>query len=422
MPKDLENVYDILKLISETTKRLEKEKIIKDNSEAENFKKVVFYALDFSKVYHVTSVPTFASEQRIKSTPKKLFEFLEYLSMKNGATDEDRIELSKLSYSLGKKSVDVVNRIIRKDLGCGASLKTFKKIFPDLPLFEMMTCKSDIDKFIKLAKKEESDIFISAKKDGVRTWGKPGQYISRSGLSYNNFGMFDDELNILLEYLSGKFNVSRNNTYIDGEVTVRNGNFQDVMRNVRTIEDGNEANYIFNIFDIVLDNKNLKERMEMLEDAFSVHRFRKIRLLKHKLINVEKISTAILKKYMNSAVQKGEEGIVAKLVNSPYEFKEKSKYWLKMKPTETYDLLVVGKFKGQGRLKNTLGGLIVKYNDVEVKVGSGYSDEERNLFMNRPPKIIEVKCKGVTEDGSLREPIFVRSRDDKSSVTDEQDS
>ncbi len=108
-----------------------------------------------------------------------------------------------------------------------------------------------------------------------------------------------------------------------------------------------------------------------------------------------------------------------KLADSPYELKEKSKYWLKMKPTETYDLLVVGKFGGKGRLKNNLGGLIVKYNDVEVKVGSGYSDEERELFMKNPPSIIEVKCKGETEDGSLREPIFVRVRDDKSTVTDE---
>ncbi len=122
---------------------------------------------------------------------------------------------------------------------------------------------------------------------------------------------------------------------------------------------------------------------------------------------------------MNSAVKKGEEGIVAKIANSPYELKEKSKYWLKMKPTETYDLLVVGKFLGQGRLKNTLGGLIVKYNDVEVKVGSGYTDEERELFLKDAPKIIEVKCKGVTEDGSLREPVFVRIRDDKSTVSDE---
>jgi len=302
-------------------------------------------------------------------------------------------------------------------LECGASLKTFKKTYSDLPLFEMMTCKSDVDKFIKLAKKEKSDIFISLKKDGVRTWGRVGQYISRSGLPYNNFMVFDNEINTLTEYISSKYGISKD-FYIDGEVTVKNGNFQEVMRNVRTLED-NEPQYIYNVFDIVLEDKPLKDRMSILEDAFNIHRFRHLTLLKHKRINLEKLSAGVLEKHMKHAVKKGEEGIVAKIANSPYELKEKSKYWLKMKPTETYDLLVVGKFPGQGRLKNTLGGLIVKYNDTEVKVGSGYTDEERKIFMETQPKIIEVKCKGETEDGSLREPIFVRVRNDKSTVSDE---
>ena len=416
--KTLDNVYEILEMISGTTKRLEKEKIIKENSEKENFKKVVFYALDFSKVYHIASVPTFAfGKEKIKTNPKNLFEFLDYLSRKTGATDEDRINLSKLAYSLGEKSINVINKILKKDLGCGASLKTFRKIYPDLPLFEMMTCKSDVEKFIKLAKKEKSDIFVSAKKDGVRTWGKLGQYISRSGLPYNNFSIFDNEIDVLSKYISSKYKISEG-FYVDGEVTVKNGNFQEVMRNVRTSEN-NEPQYIYNIFDIVLMNIPLEERVSILEDAFDVHRFRFLKLLKHKKINLEKISAGVLVKHMNSAVKKGDEGIVAKIANSKYELKEKSKYWLKMKPTETYDLLVVGKFLGQGRLKNTLGGLIVKYNDVEVKVGSGYTDEEREVFLRDTPKIIEVKCKGVTEDGSLREPIFVRSRDDKSTVSDE---
>lgn len=416
--KNFDNIYDILETISGTTKRLEKEKIIRENSTAENFKKVVFYALDFSKVYHIASVPTFSfGKEKIKSSPEKMFEFLEYLSNKTGATDEDRIKLSKLAFSLGEKSISIINKILKKDLGCGASLKTFRKIYPDLPLFEMMTCKSDVDKFIKLAKKEKSDIFVSLKKDGVRTWGRVGQYISRSGLPYNNFTVFDNEINTLVEYISSKYEIPKD-FYIDGEVTVKNGNFQEVMRNVRTLED-NEPQYIYNVFDIVLEGKSLKNRMSILEDAFNVHQFRHLTLLKHKRINVEKISAAVLERHMNSAVKKGEEGIVAKIANSPYELKEKSKYWLKMKPTETYDLLVVGKFLGQGRLKNTLGGLVVKYNDVEVKVGSGYTDEERELFLKDAPKIIEVKCKGVTEDGSLREPVFVRIRDDKSTVSDE---
>ena len=388
---------------------------------AANFKKVVFLALDYTKVFHVSKIDPKTEEKSEKPSIKKLFNMLDKLSSKSGATDKEKEDISKMAWSLDDETAEVLNRILQKDLKCGASLKTFRKIFPEIPHFEVMTCRSDLRIFLNLVEKSKSDVFISDKKDGVRTWGKTYQYISRSGKEYNNFWVFDNELKVLSEYLHSKYGLSKD-IYFDGEVTVKNGNFQEVMRNVRTFEDNqeNEPEYLYNIFDIVLlDKTKLKFRMAMLEDAFNVHEFENLKLVKHVKVSNDSVSAAFLKKHMNSAVKRGEEGIVVKLADSPYELKEKSKYWLKMKPTETYDLLVIGKFGGKGRLKNTLGGLIVKYNDVEVKVGSGYSDEERELFMKNPPSIIEVKCKGETEDGSLREPIFVRVRDDKSTVTDE---
>ena len=417
----LKNVYEILEKITKEPRRLEKENIIKENMAAANFKKVVFLALDYTKVFHVSRIDPKTEEKSEKPSIKKLFNMLDRLSSKSGATDKEKEDISKIAWSLDDETAEDLDRILQKDLKCGASLKTFRKIFPEIPHFEVMTCRSDLRIFLNLVEKSKSDVFISDKKDGVRTWGKTYQYISRSGKEYNNFWVFDNELKVLSEYLHSKYGLSKD-IYFDGEVTVKNGNFQEVMRNVRTFEDNqeNEPEYLYNIFDIVLlDKTQLKLRMAMLEDAFSVHDFENLKLLKHVKVSNGLASAAVFKKHMNSAVKRGEEGIVVKLADSPYELKEKSKYWLKMKPTETYDLLVVGKFGGKGRLKNTLGGLIVKYNDVEVKVGSGYSDEERELFMKNPPSIIEVKCKGETEDGSLREPIFVRVRDDKSTVTDE---
>lgn len=414
----LKNVYEILEKITAESSRLEKEKIIKSNSAAANFKEVIFYALDYNKVYNITNLEEVKNKKKYKVDD--IFKYLDYLSNKSGTTDNEKLELSMMSYSFDKETVNVVNRIIQKDLKCGASIKTFKKIFPDLPFFEMMTCKSDVDRFIKNVNKLNTDVFVSDKKDGVRTWGRVGKYISRSGLEYHNFNVFNNEINTLMNYLKDMYSIP-DKVFLDGEVTVEGGNFQEVMRNVRTLEENQDTpvNYIYNIFDIVLLDKDLKERIKLLEDVFNNHNFEHLRLLKHKLISQSQISAAEFEKEMKKAVKKGEEGIVVKMSNSPYELKEKSKYWLKMKPVETFDLLVIGKFNGQGRLKGTLGGLVVKFNDKKVKVGSGYSDEERQLFMTNPPKIIEVKCKGITEDGKLREPIFVRTRDDKSTVSDE---
>lgn len=417
----LKNVYEILEKLTKEPGRLKKEEIIKDNLTAANFKAVVFLALDFNKVFHISELDKPSGEEVSNPSVEKIFKFLEMLNSKSGASDKEKQTLSDMAYAIDEETADVVNRILQKDLKCGASLKTFKKFFPLLPMFEVMTCKSDIRMFLKLVEKTKSDVLVSLKKDGVRTWGKKGKYISRSGKEYHNFNVFDEELSVLVNYLHSKYGISKD-IFFDGEVTVKNGNFQEVMRNVRTFDENqeNEPEYVYNIFDVViLDGMELKYRMKMLEDAFSVHSFEHICLLKHIRVMNKHVSAAVFKNHMNRAVERGEEGVVIKLSDSPYELKEKSKYWLKMKPVETYDLLVVGKFGGRGRLQNTLGGLIVKYKDTEVKVGSGYTDEERELFMKKLPGIIEVKCKGETEDGSLREPIFVRVRDDKSTVTDE---
>lgn len=127
--------------------------------------------------------------------------------------------------------------------------------------------------------------------------------------------------------------------------------------------------------------------------------------------------------------------------------RKKSNSWLKMKAEETEDLPVVGAYPGDPGTKyeNCLGGLITLRGDVEVRVGGGYSDVERedlwkkwraieefyqlkkarrgsgcvvdqdlpseptNLF----GRLVEVKFHEVTPDGSLRHPNFVRFRDDK---------
>jgi len=64
-----------------------------------------------------------------------------------------------------------------------------------------------------------------------------------------------------------------------------------------------------------------------------------------------------------------------------------------------------------------LGAAIVTYKGKRVRVGSGFSDEQRQQFWANPNsikgKIIEVQFHEETPDGSLRHPRFVRVREDK---------
>lgn len=142
------------------------------------------------------------------------------------------------------------------------------------------------------------------------------------------------------------------------------------------------------------------------------------------------------------------EGAMAKNPKAQYE-KRKGRAWLKLKVEDTKDLKVIGAYKGDPTKKyaDTLGGLIVDHEGVEVYVGGGFSDEERDdiwalwmkdmdaigvdnmeetskgkgpghicrkegsfILLNR---LIEVRFHEVTPDKSLRHPRYYIFRDDK---------
>jgi len=110
------------------------------------------------------------------------------------------------------------------------------------------------------------------------------------------------------------------------------------------------------------------------------------------------------------------EGAIVKPLDGIYQ-KKRSHSQLKMKAEETEDLRVVGAFEGEGKYAGKLGGLIVDRNGIEVRVGGGFSDVQREEIWNDQPayigRLMEVEYHEVTPDGSLRHPRFKRWRDDK---------
>ena len=121
-------VLKILDFIDTESSRQEKENIISKYKEDKEFEKVVLYALDPYKKFKVTSIEYIPNQITKESDNEKIFNFLDFLNSKKAATNEDKLHLSFIS-SLDKETVEVVNRIISKDLKCGASSKIFGKYF-----------------------------------------------------------------------------------------------------------------------------------------------------------------------------------------------------------------------------------------------------------------------------------------------------
>jgi ATP-dependent DNA ligase len=88
----------------------------------------------------------------------------------------------------------------------------------------------------------------------------------------------------------------------------------------------------------------------------------------------------------------GYEGGVLKAPESGYYLDEERRpLWLKVKPTETADLVVYDWQEGKNRLKGTVGALKVRGQvtygkqtyDVDTEVGTGLGDKDRAEFKRR---------------------------------------
>jgi DNA ligase-1 len=113
-------------------------------------------------------------------------------------------------------------------------------------------------------------------------------------------------------------------------------------------------------------------------------------------------------------VSQGFEGAMVKDTEAPYTQGKRSTAWLKVKAVDAEDCPVVSVHEGKNRLAGTMGHLVVENNGRLVRVGGGFTDEQRaTIWENRDTVIgswLEVTFQSKTPDGSMRHP---RIRGDK---------
>ena len=146
--------------------------------------------------------------------------------------------------------------------------------------------------------------------------------------------------------------------------------------------------------------------------------FNMISLVEGKIVNNKEESI----EHFKEMLARGEEGTILKNLHSTWE-NTRSKNCVKFKIVIQTTMRVTDFLEGKEKYANSLGSIICESSDrkVQVRVGSGLSDEDRNIIWNNRSeykgKFIEVESNGLilADDGtySLFLPRFVEIREDK---------
>jgi len=326
---------------------------------------------------------------------------LDKLSYRGLSGDEAKSIVNIHTMEMTEKSSNLFRMILNKDLRMGMGAKTINKVFPGLiPRHPIMLAKGfERNRAIY-------PCFGEPKYHGNRAVFdfKKQKFLSRSG--HDIVGL-DHLIEAMPAYCFD----------YDGELRDHGMSFQKSNGQINSDNPSPNAQYhVFALYDS--GNPYFEDRM-VLEDLDFEHPF--INVVPNELIN--DYEEAI--KYYSACVKASKQykfkmfdGCILKTPRHKYQ--DRRCYdWMKIKDEESISLRVTGVYEGtKGKqFEGQLGGVYVFHKGVKVKVGGGFGNSDRKKYYDNPElivgKIIDVLYQEVTDDGSLRDPIFDGIRYDK---------
>lgn len=418
----MKKVLEILNEISEVSGKNDKKVIIKNNLDNELFIKVVKYALDQNRRFNLTELP-----QLETTNSADIFDFLDYLSSKRGATDRDAMTLASRCGS--EEARDVVTRIINKDLRIGANAKTFNSVMKN------WVYKVPYQRYKSFAAVHQVDfeneyVVAQLKLDGMFSYLIPSQldsFISRNGNRFNLIsGLMGEALSgwmseteqtvgeplvwlgeLLVEvdgkYLPRKTGNGIINKFIsgDGDIDYEDKIIYVTWGFITKQEYDNRESLV--AYEIVLD---------IMEEARESHKLgHHIRM--SPTIPVGSLQEALA--FYKKVRARDEEGAMVK-VASKLTWKDQAsgtKYGVKLKAEVDCEMEIVDAYPGATgkKYEHMLGGITVKSacGKILTDVGGGFSDQERSLgvdfWKQQIGKIITVRFTDLITDKSDRKTM-----------------
>lgn len=426
------SIHQIISQLAATSSRLEKEAILRANSENDLLKSVIKLALDPFIQFYIRKIPKYKAS-KVTLTLASALDKLSELSSRNKTGNAGIEHLTYIMESVNAEDALVIERVIEKDLRCGVSEATVNKIWPRfIPTYPVMLASGFEGKLIE---KFNWPGFVQLKLDGMRF-----NAIVRNGkveLRSRN----GKELNIPNELFHQSFTelakFYQEDVVFDGELLVINESGKPLDRktgngiltkSIKGTQSKAEAGMVrATLWDAIPFNA-------FVEGVFDTPYHKRLKSLTTSLTNVPQNLAHLLSivetkevenqyqatELFNKYLQLGFEGTILKDRNGIWEDK-RSKGQIKFKGELECDLKVVDWEEGTGKNKGRLGNLVVESSDgvIRVGVGTGFTDLDRDTIKpNVVGKIVSIKYNARIQDKrgnveSLFLPVFVEIREDK---------
>ena len=412
----LKTAKEAIIALQSTTKRTEKEMILKANKDV--LKPILTFLLDpqirtglaHKKIQK--EVPTYVGETPINPT----LELMEYLKINNTGTDEVVSRVKFLAAATGEPELAL--ELATKTLKTGVDAKTLNKVWgKTINVFEVQLAKKFEEHYHKIKGKE---FILTEKLDGIRC------ILIKKGDSINFFSREGNELPDLLQ-LTAQIKKVEGDFVLDGELLAIeqpgesvNQRFRRTMTLAKT--KGEKECLEFNVFDHLTvvefenqtcDRSTTLRKQKAKELVFALPLFKYVEPL------YQGTDLTVIQPILDEVEKNGSEGLMLNLAEAPYQFK-RTDFLLKLKTMQSCDLRVI-RVEQSIEQPNQVGSLICMYKGNELGVGSGLNLAQRESWLLNPElivgKIIEISFFEETKNEkgtlSLRFPVLKTIRFDK---------
>ena len=379
----------IIKNLQSTTSHIEKIKIMRDNQHA--LIMPLYYCYSPFCRFHIRQIPKELKGRGIAMIDVAFYSLLSRLIKREITGDEARKTLFNFIETLHPTYAVLAIQIVKKrlDIGCNAGLinRAFRGEL--IEVHKVMLAQR-----YKATRALEFPLYVSPKIDGVRAVYRKGSFYTRNG--HEILGL--DHLKTIIEFQGIR-------ETLDGELYILNCSC-DITSGIIRSNAVEKLQVSYAVFDLPDQNLPLGYRISLLRRHFpELGRGFDVEHVPHLLVsNLDQVNLAY-RKYRLA----GLEGLMLKNPDAFYQGK-RSWDWQKMKPLHDAEYKIFSVFEGEGKYEGMLGGFIVCVGAKAVRVGSGFSDKEREDIWKNPEHYVgrwaTIEAMEKTATGKLRHPIY----------------